>query len=263
MRVLCLIAWICAPHSDLARRAPSLSRKGLSRRALPKREIAPDGATGSLRGNVSIRIVSAAARLPVVALDADELAIERAVEDGHPLAVEITPGLARIRLTRPARRGETRTIRIWYHAQPKRGMWFLPNGWWYTGFHTEAWLPCDASPADRSTFTFHSIVPAVMSLIGTGVETERARLPGDGDRERRTVVLDEPYPAYLVGAVAGPLRTSCIDAGAVRICASIDRPGQDGSSARAGDGERRTAHAREMGRRGVSPETLQSNLPAE
>jgi aminopeptidase N len=222
MRVLCLVAWICAPHSTSP--GATLPYREKDYRALHyEAELAPDVATRSLRGNVSIRIVSAAASLPVVALDADELVIEKAVEDGRPLAVEITPGLARIRLTRPARHEEERTIRIWYHAQPKRGMWFLADGWWYTGFHTEAWLPCDASPADRSTFTIHWIVPAAMNLIGTGDETERAKLPDNGDRERRTIRLDEPYPAYLVGAVAGPLRTSCIDAGAVRICASIDR----------------------------------------
>ncbi len=184
-------------------------------------ELAPDLATRSLRGNVSIRISSAVVSLPVVVLDADGLVIERAFEDGRALDVDIQPGLANIRLTRPARRGESRTLRIWYHAAPKRGMWFLPEGWWYTGFHTEAWLPCDASPADRSTFTIHWIVPASMALIGTGEQTERHKL--GGDLERRTIRLDEAYPAYLVGAVAGPLRTTCIDAGAVRMCASIDR----------------------------------------
>src|SRR3954471_17103468 len=183
MRVLCLIAWICAPHST-SPGAPQAYREKDYRVEYYEAEIAPDVATGSLRGNVSIRIVSAAASLPVVALDADELVIEKAVEDGRSLAVDIMPGLARIRLTRPARRGETRTIRIWYHAHPKRGMWFLPDGWWYTGFHTEAWLPCDAAPADRSSFTFHWIVPAATSLIGTGDETERATLPGGGHRER-------------------------------------------------------------------------------
>jgi aminopeptidase N len=222
MRVLCLIAWICAPHSP-SPGAPLPYREKDYRVEHYEAEIAPDVATRSLRGSVSIRVVSAVASLPVVALDADELVIEKAVERGHPLAVDITPGLASIRLARPARRGEERTIRIWYHAQPKRGMAFLPDGWWYTAFHTEAWLPCDASPADRSTFTIHWIVPAAMDLIGTGDETARAKLPGDGDRERRTVRLGEPYPAYLVGAVAGPLRTTCLDAGGVRICASIDR----------------------------------------
>ncbi len=100
-------------------------------------------------------------------------------------------------------------------------MWFLPNDGWYTGFHTEAWLPCDASPSDRSTFTLHWIVPASSTLIGTGDESGRTTLPRG--RERRTIRLTEPYPAYLVGAVAGPLRTTCVDAGAVRVCASIDR----------------------------------------
>jgi len=100
-------------------------------------------------------------------------------------------------------------------------MGFLPDGWWFTAFHTEAWMPCDASPADRSTFTIHWIVPATLDLICTGQETERQKLAGD--LERRTIRLDEPYPAYLVGAVAGPLRTTCIDAGTARICASIDR----------------------------------------
>jgi aminopeptidase N len=140
MRALCLIAWICAPHSTSPGATLPYREKDY-RVEHYEAELAPDVPTRSLRGNVSLRIVSAAASLPVVAVDADELVIEHAVEDGHPLAVEITPGLAHIRLTRPAPRGEERTIRIWYHAQPKRGMWFLPGGWWYTGFHTEAWLP--------------------------------------------------------------------------------------------------------------------------
>jgi aminopeptidase N len=222
MRLLCLLALICAPPSPSPGAVQPYREKDY-RVEHYDAELAPDAATRSLRGNVSIRIVSAVASLPVIALDADGLVIEKVVEDGRPSSVDVQPGLAKIRLARPARRGEQRTLRIWYHAEPKRGMWFLPDGWWYTGFHTEAWLPCDASPADRSTFTIHWIVPASMDLIATGDPMERAKVPGDGDRERRTVRLDEPYPAYLVGAVAGPLRTTCLDAGAVKICASIDR----------------------------------------
>jgi len=75
-------------------------------------ELAPAAATRSLRGNVSIRIVSAVARLPVVVLDADGLVIEKATEDGRGLVVDVEPGLAIIRLERPARRGEPRTLRI-------------------------------------------------------------------------------------------------------------------------------------------------------
>jgi aminopeptidase N len=222
MRLLCLVALLYAPPSP-SPGASQAYREKEYRVEHYDAEIAPDVATHSVRGNVSIHVASAVASLAVIALDADGLVIEKAAEDGRPLNVAVEPGLAKIRLTRPARRGEHRTLRIWYHAEPKRGMWFLPEGWWYTGFHTEAWLPCDASPADRSTFTIHWIVPASMDLIATGEATQHAKLPGDGNRERRTIRLDQPYPAYLVGAVAGPLRTTCLDAGAVELCASIDR----------------------------------------
>src|SRR5438552_4297422 len=117
MRALCLIAWICAPHST-SPGAPQSYREKDYRALHYEAEIAPDVATGSLRGSVSIRIVGAVASLPAVVLDADELVIEKAVERGRPLAVDIAPGLASVRLARPARRGEQRTIRIWYHAQP-------------------------------------------------------------------------------------------------------------------------------------------------
>ena len=184
-------------------------------------DLAPDPRTQSVRGNVIIHLASRVPSLTVVSLDADGLLIEKATEGARSLQVDGEPGLARVRLTRPARNGERRTIRVWYHAEPRRGMVFLPNGWWYTAFHTEAWLPCDASPEDRATFTFHWTVPAGSGLIATGDEVKRAKLPGAG--EVRTIRLAEPYPAYLVGAVAGPLRTVCTAAGGVDLCASIDR----------------------------------------
>jgi len=184
-------------------------------------ELAPDTKTRSLRGNVIIRVASRVANLTVVSLDADGILIDKATDGDRDLRVDLEPGLARIRLARPARRGERRTLRVWYHAEPKRGMWFLANGWWYTGFHTEAWLPCDASPGDRATFTIHWTVPAAAGLVGTGVETDRTPLAGG--MERRTIRLTEPYPAYLVGAVAGPLRTVCTRQGTIDFCASLDR----------------------------------------
>src|SRR5437763_668526 len=143
----------------------------------------PSG-NGSCSAKARMQGAAAGARCAIITAAGSTATVPRAVGSYEPVpaptltTVAASPSACPI--TRPARRGEKRTIRIWYHAQPKRGMWFLPDGWWYTGFHTEAWLPCDASPADRSTFTVHWIVPAAMSLIGTGDETEHAKLPGDG-----------------------------------------------------------------------------------
>jgi aminopeptidase N len=180
-------------------------------------ELAVDATARTVQGWARLRVVSRAAALAAVDLDAGALTIDEIRDGDTPVRFEQRPGLLHIPLAAPLPQGQERRITVSYAAPSPRGIRFHPAGW-FTVFHTEGWLPCNASPGDRSTATFHWIVPAGETLVGTGEEVARRPLPGG--RERRTWQLRRPYPAYLLGAAAGRLQTRCRPASPVELCAS-------------------------------------------
>jgi hypothetical protein len=119
-----------------------------------------------------------------------------------------------IRLVKPMRRGEKRTIRcLRFEGTPARGL-VMRNGLVYTSYFTCDWMLCDQDrPGDKARLGL-----SVTSLSTFGAATGPGRLLAlvfGRDRRESMWTLPQPYPAYTYGFAAGDLLQSSETIGAV------------------------------------------------
>lgn len=67
------------------------------------------------------------------------------------------------------RNSGTHTLHLEYAAPPSRGiMWFPGQLGFDTAFYCEAWMLCDADPAERATLTLEIVLPESFGLTAVG-----------------------------------------------------------------------------------------------
>jgi aminopeptidase N len=175
-------------------------------------DVAPDA--GTIAGEETIRFAVRDGGLAFATFDAEGLQIDAASESGRPLRVEHEGRALSVALDPPGRAGQTRTIRLRYHARPASGLKLAP-GSAYTAFNTWCWMVARTDPADRATFALRLTLPGDLAAAATGQPGRERRL-ADG-RKEHAFRLDREYPAYLFGFAAGRLELRERQAGRVKL----------------------------------------------
>lgn len=131
--------------------------------------IEPNLAGKSVIGKVLVRFISLTENLNEITLNAGSLEVDSVQEKLTNLEFEKTEKLLKIHFANPLKKGETRTIEIFYHGAPKFGINFFPEqNQVYTIFSTSQWMPCVDSPDDRASFRLNLITPKNVKVVGNG-----------------------------------------------------------------------------------------------
>ena len=190
-----------------------------------KLDIAFDHATGTVMGTATTTLTPINDGLARVVLDAVDLSIESvslavnvAVEaasrkGNRPLAYTVENGQLIIDLDKPYSGGESITLQVAYHAQPRMGLYFIqpdeaypdkPWQIWSQGEMEESryWFPCYDAPNDRMTTEIIVTVPDSQMAISNGelLEVRRNENEGTATYHWRENV---PHVTYLVSVVVG------------------------------------------------------------
>ena len=204
------LALACA----LASATPALARDIDVRHYVAR--IDPDLKTRSLKGEVSIRFVATVDSTDLIVLDRDGLDIDRVREGERSLSFDQTGRVLKIRLSRPALRGQLREVTVNYHGTPKFGLQFHPEKRQiYTLFSTAQWLVGIDAPDERASLDLSVALPTGLKAVGNGYLVGRRSL-GNGTelhRWRHTV----PMPAYTYGFAAGPFEEASDRGSRVRL----------------------------------------------
>jgi aminopeptidase N len=163
-------------------------------------EIEPNLSEKTISGMVSINFLSLADNLSEVELDAQELQIEAVTEGASALRFEAREGKVLIRLERAARRGEARTLKIRYHANPTRGLKFYEDHF-YAAYNTPRWMVCNFEPGDLATLSLRLTLPEDFKMVANGALEEKKSL---GARRALYAWREQsPVPPYVYGFAAG------------------------------------------------------------
>lgn len=178
--------------------------------------IEPDLKTRSVKGEVSVRFVATVDSTDLIVLDRDGLDIDRVREGERSLSFDQTGRVLKIRLSRPALRGQLREVTVNYHGTPKFGLQFHPERRQvYTLFSTAQWLVGIDAPDERASLDLSVALPTGLKAVGNGYLVGRRSL-GNGTelhRWRQTV----PMPAYTYGFAAGPFEEASDRGSRVRL----------------------------------------------
>lgn len=155
-------------------------------------------------------------------LDAIELDLEAADENGRGMTVEAVQEDGRalefthqeqrleVRLVRPARAGERRTLTVLYGGEPVHGLVITggpdgrPGTWFGDNFpdRFRGWLPGVDHPSDKATCEFDVVAPARFQVVANGSLVEETDLP---DGLRRTRWRESVrVPTYVMVIGVGP-----------------------------------------------------------
>jgi aminopeptidase N len=178
--------------------------------------IEPDIVNKTIRGTVSIRLVARADKLTEVELDCGELSIDSVREGAEARTFVRRERTVSVSLSRPARSGEAREIKVEYHGAPRRGIRFFPESEQvYTVFSTSQWMVCVDAPDDRAALRLTLVLPASLNNVANGREVARRVLPDKKvEHEWRQ---DAPVPTYTFGFAAGRFRALDARVGRTRL----------------------------------------------
>jgi aminopeptidase N len=207
MITIVLRSWLACGLVILASAAPALAQTVAPPRAIDVQRytarVEPDIAQKTLRGHVSIDLVVLTAGLETIELDSGDLTVDAVREGAAPQAFTQGERRLRIRLARPARVDEKRTIAIDYHGAPTRGVLFFPDrSQVHPVFSTSQWLVCVDAPEDKAALHLTLVLPAGLRAVGNGRQM-RSRTERDG-RVAWEWRQDRPMSTYLFGFAAGP-----------------------------------------------------------
>ena len=164
----------------------------------------PDIANKSVKGSVTIDLLTSSFTPGLFQLDCGELTVDSVVEGKQTLT--FTQTNHRLGIAMPKSKNRDRRISIEYHGSPKRGIRFFPDRMQvYTVFSTSHWMVCDDDPDERASLTTRLIVPADLTTVGNGRFVTKRTLP-DGKLEHRWQE-DRDVPSYTYGFVAGRFRS--------------------------------------------------------
>jgi aminopeptidase N len=184
------------------------------RTARVRLELDLDLAQRRLSGAATLHMEARRDGLTTLTLDAAELTIDSVAVDGKETESFRYDGQALvIKLGRAAKRGRTVAVTVRYHAQPRRGLYFVgPDAahpdrapqCWTQGQDDDSkyYWPCVDAPIEKAPLEVLATAPAGNFLLSNGDLRSRDELP-DG-RIRWHYALDFPTPPYLVTLVCGP-----------------------------------------------------------
>ena len=153
-----------------------------------------------IAGEVEIDLASRAETLREVDLEAPDLEIAGVWSGDRELPFRRDEaGSLIVALDPPARKGETRTLRVRYAGAPQKGMSFGADQV-LTSFHTSSWLVSKSDPGDKATLTLTLTLPAGLEVVANGRQVSRVTQP-DG-RVRHVWRENRPYSSYLYGFAA-------------------------------------------------------------
>jgi aminopeptidase N len=185
-----------------------------------KLELSFDLPARKVLGTATLRMAPLAGDLREAALDSAGLAIESVTVAGRPLAFRTTDDKLYLTLDRQYPGGAPVDVVIRYHAQPKRGMFFVfpdkyhpdrPKQIWANGDtaggNNRYWFPTYDFPNDRTTTEMLITVPAGWEAISNGklVSTREDKAAGTATFHW---LQDKPMSTYLVSLVAGEFEKS-------------------------------------------------------
>ena len=165
-----------------------------------------------VRGEVTESVAALRDNLSELKLDSVGLTIDSVMVDGRTAKFSVTPAKLVVTLERAAARGDHHEILIYYHGQPKKGLYFVlpdknypqqPREIWTQGEaeDTRYYIPLYDYPNDRTTSEMLVTVPASWITISNG------RLVGVKDEADGTKTWDwkqaETLSTYLISMVAG------------------------------------------------------------
>jgi aminopeptidase N len=165
--------------------------------------IEPDIPTKTLKGSVTIRLLSRTNALTSVDLDCGDLEVDSVKQNGvarhfilkdHRLSVT----------TPPLKRGQSTELEITYHGAPKRGIRFFPDSSQvYTVFSTSQWTVCVDAPDDKATVRMTLITPANLTPLSNGRLVSKRQVGG-----KTSSIWEQlsPIPTYVFGFAIGPYR---------------------------------------------------------
>lgn len=129
----------------------------------------PDIDQKSLVGKESIKLVARSANLSEVEFNCGQLTIDSVTEGETAQKFVRRENRVIISLSRPAKIGETREIKIDYHGSPRYGIRFFSDRQQvYTIFSTSQWMICIDAPDDRATFELDLVLPSQLSAVANG-----------------------------------------------------------------------------------------------
>lgn len=169
-------------------------------------QLEPDIESKTLKGTVTIRVVSKSAELAALEFNCGDLSIDSVREKGSTQGFKTAEHRLKIALSRPAKIGDVLQIEIVYHGAPKYGVRFFPDqSQVYSVFSTSQWMVCVDAPDEKATLSFDLILHAGLTPIANGQLVSTRELPG-----KRVVSHWEqqrPIPTYIFGFAAGPFHS--------------------------------------------------------
>jgi aminopeptidase N len=217
MKRTLLLCLLCAPllGQDPYNEKPSYARSRDFDLQHLKLELSFDLASRKLIGAATLRMAPISADVREAALDSAGLAIESVTVAGRQADFRTTDDKLYIALDRQYPGGVPVDFVVRYHAQPRRGLFFVlpdkyhpnrPKQIWANGDtaggNNRYWFPTYDFPNDKTTTEMIVTVPSGWEALSNG------ELAGTSDDRRagtRTYhwVQDKPMSTYLVSLVAG------------------------------------------------------------
>jgi aminopeptidase N len=217
MKTILLIALVVLPISaqDPYNEKPSYGRSRDFDVQHVKLELSFDLPVRKLMGTATLRIAPLADDLNEVLLDSSRLAIERVTIEGRQLEFHADDDKLYIALDRRYPTGAALDLIVKYHAQPKRGLFFVmpdknhpdrPNQIWAqgdtAGGNSRFWFPGYDFPNNKATTEMLVTVPSGWETVSNGrllsvTENKSA------DTKTFHWLQDKPMSSYLISLVAG------------------------------------------------------------
>ncbi|HEX8476072.1 MAG TPA: M1 family metallopeptidase [Pyrinomonadaceae bacterium] len=155
----------------------------------------------TIKATLEIQFTSRQNELREIELDASGLTFDGVWDGAVSQVFEAKDAKLLVRLSRPVSTGETRTLKIDYHAKPTRGVRFFPNHV-YAAYNTSRWLPNHFHPGDKATFFLRLTAPSGMKVVANGRLAAQKMLDG-GRRTEHAWQQTTPIPPYIFGFAAG------------------------------------------------------------
>jgi aminopeptidase N len=180
-----------------------------------KLELSFDVPQRKLIGTATLRLSPLAGDLREISLDSAGLAIDSITVAGRPAKFEATGEKLRILLDGQSAAGTPLETIVKYHAQPKRGLFFIlpdqhhpnrPKQIWANGDtaggNNRYWFPGYDFPNDKATTEMIVTVPAGWETVSNGklIETTENKTAGTSTFHWSQ---EKPMASYLVSLVAG------------------------------------------------------------
>jgi aminopeptidase N len=179
--------------------------------------VVPDLATGTVEGEVRLRLASVADPLRQVRLHSmDTVVLSVREADAEALPWRLEGDVLTVDLAEPLPRGTEMTLAVEYRSTPRAGLHFHrptdrhPKTPWFLysqgqGNENRRWIPCYDLPDDRLTWDVHVTVKDAFDTVSNGTLVERAAT-GEGTR---TDHWSFPFqsPTYLLSLIVADLET--------------------------------------------------------